>query len=104
MIILIRLFRLLRWEATPKPKTKEKKKRKKHESINSLKKIPNSADSAGAWLLCAARECGHHAGIRNRRVQQRLSTAGRESTRRSRGLPSDRNVRESERLLVHVRL
>ena len=51
-----------------------------------------------------ARECGDHAGIRNRRVQHRVSTAGRESTRRSRGLPSNRSHRESGRLLVHVRL
>src|SRR5438477_3969591 len=88
----------------PNSKTKQQKERKKHESINSVQKITNSADSDCAWLLCAARECGDHAGFRNRRVQQRLSTAGRESTRRSWGLPSDRIVRESGRLLVHVRL
>src|SRR4029453_19427544 len=75
--------------ADGKTPIKPQKERKKHESTNSVQKITNSADSAGAWLLCAARECGDHAGIRNRRVQQRLSNAGREAPPRSWGLPPD---------------
>src|SRR4249919_806049 len=52
-----------------------------------------------------ARECGKHAGIRNRRLQHHVSTAGRESTRQYGGLPSDRTLRRGPgRLLVHLRL
>src|SRR4029077_20865338 len=40
--------------ANPKSTQRGKRKeRKNHESTNSVQKITNSADSAGAWLLCA---------------------------------------------------
>src|SRR5207237_10667163 len=68
------------------------------------KSIPTPPSSPGGWSLGAPRGGATRGGSRNRRVKHRVPTAGRDSPRRSRGLPSDRNVRESERLLVHVRL